>query len=94
MAGGGHQNVMRKSFCVQCPAGFGAAPNAQGWQQPRKVDATPLEPTIRARPTPASGPRKVQIAETKSFPWVAVSLAALIAVAVGVVLVYSGKLPF
>ena len=75
------------------------APNHRGWQPARKVDATPLEPTIRARPQAgAPGARKVQIAEKKTFPWLAVGLAALIAVAGAIVFLYSGhsgiKLPF
>ncbi len=83
------------------PASAAAKPAAgnqtgKGWQQPRKVDATPLEQTIRARPQTAGGPRQVQIAEKKSFPWIAVGLAGLIAVAAAVVLVYTGivELPF
>jgi signal recognition particle receptor subunit beta len=75
------------------------SPGASGrnWQPPRKVDATPLEQNIR---TPgaaaAAAPRRVQIAEEKSFPWVAVALGALIVVAAGVVLVTTGvvNLPF
>jgi signal recognition particle receptor subunit beta len=72
--------------------GTGAAgQSGKNWQAPRKVDASPLDQTVRTRPqNQAAGPRKVQIAEDKGFPWVAVGLAALIAVAAGVVLVYTG----
>jgi signal recognition particle receptor subunit beta len=73
-------------------AGGGAGAAARTWQPPRKVDATPLEQTFRAQPASAGGPRKVQIAEHKRFPWLAVGLAALILVAAGVVLVTTGVL--
>ena len=70
-----------------------AAANQSGkWTPPRKVDATPLDQSFNAKPT--SGPhgsRRVQIAEKKHFPWLAVSLLGLIALAAGVVLVYMGK---
>jgi hypothetical protein len=69
----------------------------KGWQQPtRKVEATPLDQNIRARPQQSNGgPRKVQIRDDKGFPWIAVGLTGLIAVAAAVVLVYAGvvKLP-
>jgi signal recognition particle receptor subunit beta len=91
----------KSSSPAPVPAAAPAKPAAanqtgKGWQQPRKVDATPLEQTIRARPQTNAGPRQVQIAEKKSFPWIAVGLAALIAVAAAVVLVYTGivELPF
>jgi signal recognition particle receptor subunit beta len=78
-------------------AGKGPA-NASGrnWQPPRKVDATPLEQTIRASGAPAGAPRRVQIAEKKSFPWIPVGLGALILVAAVVVAVQFNlvKLPF
>jgi mutual gliding-motility protein MglA len=67
----------------------GASSSGRGWQPPRKVDATPLEQTIRTQPASA-GQRKVQISEAKGFPWVAIALAALIVVAAGVVLVTTG----
>lgn len=71
--------------------GGGAGQSGKNWQAPRKVDASPLDQTVRTRPqNQNAGPRKVQIAEEKGFPWVAVGLAALIAVAAGVVLVYTG----
>jgi signal recognition particle receptor subunit beta len=74
------------------PAGAGGAAG-RTWQPPRKVDATPLEQTFRAQPgSTGGGPRKVQIAEKKRFPWLAVGLAALILVAAGVVLVTTGVL--
>jgi signal recognition particle receptor subunit beta len=60
----------------------------------RKVDATPLEPPIKARPKGAAT-RRVQISEERRIPWVGIGLAALIALAAGVVLVTMGlvKLP-
>ena len=71
----------------------GGSPNGRNWQPPRKVDATPLEQTIRTQaPSPQGAPRKVQIAEAKRFPWIAVALAALIVVAAVVVLVSTGKI--
>ena len=87
---------------------FGAVPNGgpgtqsgRNWQPQRKVDATPLAQTIRATvsaPAVGGAPRKVQIAEDKSFPWVAVGLGALILVAAAVVLATTGilnvNLPF
>jgi signal recognition particle receptor subunit beta len=77
------------------PAPGGPGASGRNWQPPRKVDATPLEQTIRS-PSAAAAPRRVQIAEEKSFPWVAVALGALIVVAAGVVLVTTGvvNLPF
>jgi signal recognition particle receptor subunit beta len=80
------------------PAGAGgtkAAPvRAAQKSWGRKIDATPLEPPIRAKPKSA-GARRVQIAEERKIPWVAIGLAALIALAAGVVLVTTGlvKLP-
>jgi signal recognition particle receptor subunit beta len=79
------------------PAGGGAAgPAGRTWQPQRKVDATPLEQTFRAQPASSGAPRRVQIAEPKRFPWLAVGLAALILVAAGVVLVTTGvlQMPF
>jgi mutual gliding-motility protein MglA len=69
-----------------------AKPTQRNWG--RKVDATPLEPPIKARPKSAAT-RRVQISEERRIPWVAIGLAALIAVAAGVVLVAAGlvKLP-
>ena len=60
----------------------------------RKIDATSLEQPIKVRPKQAAA-RRVQISEERRIPWVAIGLAALIAVAAGVVLVAAGivKLP-
>jgi signal recognition particle receptor subunit beta len=73
------------------PASATATQSGRNWQPTRKVDATPLEQTIRAPGGSSAGsPRRVQIAEPRSFPWLAVGLAALIVVAAGVVLVTTG----
>jgi hypothetical protein len=71
----------------------GAAPvpgGGRNWQPPRKVDATPLDQTIRTSPSTSMSPRRVQIAEEKRFPWAAAALGALIVLAAGVVLVTMG----
>jgi len=78
------------------PPKSAGAPGAagRGWQPPRKVDATPLEQTFRAQaPAAGGGPRKVQISEKRTIPWLAFGLAALILLAAGVVLVATGVLP-
>jgi signal recognition particle receptor subunit beta len=79
------------------PKSAAAGANQSGkWTPPRKVDATPLDQTFNAKPQAGpQGARKVQIAEKKHFPWIAVGLLGLIALAAGVVLVYTGvvKLP-
>ena len=71
-----------------------SAPKATQKSWGRKIDATPLEPPIKARPK-AQGARRVQISEERRIPWVGIGLAVLIAVAAGVVLVTTGlvKLP-
>jgi signal recognition particle receptor subunit beta len=74
----------------------GAANQSGRWTPPRKVDATPLDQTFSAKPQSGpQGARRVQIAEKKHFPWLAVGLLGLIALAAGVVLVYTGvvKIP-
>jgi signal recognition particle receptor subunit beta len=81
---------------ASAPAKNAPANSSGKWTPPRKVEATPLDQSFSAKPQ--SGPhgaRKVQIAEKKSFPWLAVGLLSLIALAAGVVLVYTGvvKLP-
>jgi hypothetical protein len=84
-----------KPGATATPAGPATAKPAAKKSWSRKVDATPLEQTmIRARPKGAAN-RRVQIAETRRIPWVAIGLMALIALAAGVVLVTSGlvKLP-
>ena len=69
--------------------------SGKGWVAPRKVDATPLDQNINAKPTAGpQGARKVQISEKKHFPWLAVGLLGLIALAAGVVLVYTGVVKF
>lgn len=78
---------------VGAAAGKSAAPASSGgrnWQPPRKVDATPLDQTIRTSSPGSMAPRRVQIAEEKRFPWVAAALGALIVLAAGVVLVTMG----
>ena len=60
-----------------------------GWK--RKVEATPLESPIRATaPAQAGGPRTIQIRTQRTIPWVAVGLAVLIMVALGVIIVATG----
>ncbi len=76
----------------KAPAPAAGPASARAWQPPRKVDATPLEQNFRAQGA-AGAQRKVQIAEPRSFPWLAVGLGALILVAAGVVLVATGVVP-
>jgi signal recognition particle receptor subunit beta len=78
---------------VPAVSGKNAAANQSGkWTPPRKVDATPLDQSFNAKPQSGpQGARKVQIAEKKHFPWLAVTLLGLIALAAAVVLVYLGK---
>ena len=70
-------------------AAGGGLSGGGGWQ--RKIEATPLESPIRATTSaPAGGPRTIQIRKQRSFPWVAVGLAILIMVALGVIVVATG----
>jgi len=82
-----------QSSPVPAASGKNAAANQSGkWSPPRKVDATPLDQSFNAKPQSGpGGARKVQIAEKKHFPWLAVGLLGLIALAAAVVLVYLGK---
>lgn len=80
------------------PAGHGPRPTGGGgWNSNRKVEASPLQQSIRTTPSAASsatgnGPRQVQIQEHREFPWVAVGLGGLILAAVGVILWQTGLL--
>ncbi len=72
------------------PSPGAGGPPARQWQQ-TTVDATPLESPIRATaPPPHTGPRTIQIRKEQSFSWVAIGLAALIVVALGVILFATG----
>ena len=76
------------------PSAGAGGPPANQWQPQRTVDASPLESPIRATAGPAmgSGPRTIQIRKEKSLSWVAVGLAGLILVAIGIILFVTGFL--
>ena len=84
------------------PAPAPRAPTAsgRGWQPPRKIEATPLQSSIRTTSPGAAAnpnaPRTVIIKEPKQFPWAVLALTGLILVAVGVILYTVGivNLPF
>ncbi len=62
-------------------------------QQRRQVDASPLETsTIRTTPKSSAGDARphLRIKQEKSVPWVAVTLGALIVIAVGIILFTTG----
>lgn len=79
------------------PPSRGPGSGGGGWNSNRKVEASPLQQSIRTTPDASTsstggGPRRVQIQEPKSFPWVAVALGGLIVAAVGAILWQTGLL--